>query len=166
MFRSNAKMSFLGVIIADTDISLNSKTLFIISFSSSSIAPFSSPASTIIRISSSVTISSSLSVTPNSFDTAFVVNVSIFTNGARMMEIARIIPTVANAIFSWFFIPILFGTNSPKIRVKKDNSIVTNIIAMFFAELPSNGVSSGAKSSANDSAAKALDKNPASVTPI
>ena len=37
---------------------------------------------------------------------------------------------------------------------------------MFFAELPSNGVSSGAKSSANDSAAKALDKNPASVTPI
>ena len=100
IFISTAKISVLCVIISDTVISLNSNTLFISSFSSSSIVPLSSPWSTIILISSSVTISSSFSPTPNIFDIAFVVIVSNFTNGAVIIEISRIIPIVPNAIFS------------------------------------------------------------------
>ena len=74
--------------------------MFIISFSSSSIVPFSSPTSTIILISSSVTLSSSSPVTPNNFDTIFVENVKNLTNGAVITEIVFITPILANDTFS------------------------------------------------------------------
>ena len=79
---------------------LNSNTLFIISFSSVSIVPFSPPTSTIILISSSVTVSSSFSETPNNFETIFVEKVKNFTNGDVKIAIPLIIPIVAKAIFS------------------------------------------------------------------
>ena len=91
---------FLGIIISDTNLSLNSNTLFIISFSSSCIVTFSSPTSTIILISSSVTLSSSSPVTPNNFDIMFVENVKNFTNGAVIIDIVFIIPMLANDTFS------------------------------------------------------------------
>ena len=117
-FISTAYICVLGIIISDTVLSLNSKTLFIISLSSLSIAPFSSPTSTIILISSSVTVSSSFAETPKILETIFVEKVKNLTNGAVAIDIAFITPIVPNAIFSEFFIAILFGTNSPNINVK------------------------------------------------
>ena len=81
-------------------MSLNSKTLFISSFSFSSIEPFSSPWFTIIFISSSVTISSSCSPTPKILDTKLVDQVNNLTNGAVTTDIPFITPIVANDIFS------------------------------------------------------------------
>ena len=150
-------------------MSLNSNTLFISSFSSSFIEPFSSPTSTIILISSSVTVSSSVPDIPNNFDTPFVDAVSNFTNGAVIIDIVLIIPIVPKAIFSLFLIASLFGTNSPKISEKYESIIVIKIIDMFLHAVNPKGIkfcSIGAKSSANASAANALDKNPASVIPI
>ena len=86
--------------ISETVMSLNSNTLLMSSFSSSLMVPFSSPWSTIILISSSVTDSSSFSPTPNSFDTLLVTMVKNLTNGAVTTEMARIIPIVAKEIFS------------------------------------------------------------------
>ena len=93
-----------------------------------------------------------------------------FTNGAVTTDMVFIIPIDANAIFSQFFIASLFGTNSPKIKVKYESIIVINIIdILFHAAKPICGILSfniGANSLANVSAAKALDKNPARVIPI
>ena len=151
-------------------MSLKSNTLFISSFSSSSIEPFSSPTSTIILISSSVTISSSFSLTPNILDTKFVEAVNNFTNGAVITDIVFIIPIVKYANFSQYFIANLLGTSSPKTKVKYDSKIVIIIIDIpFHVPIPMLGIKlfkTGANFSANASDAKALDKNPARVIPI
>ena len=79
-------------------------------------------------------------------------------------------PIAKYETFSEFFIPILFGTNSPKIRVKNDKIIVITIIEIpFQTSTVKNGIQLwkvGAKTSANVSDANALDKNPANVIPI
>ena len=144
--------------------------MLIIVFSSSSIVPFSSPTSTIILISSSVTVSSSFSETPKIFETIFVEKVKNLTNGDITIEIALITPIDPYAIFSLYFIAIRFGTSSPKINVKYDKIIVIIIIAtLFHAPKLIAGIQLyriGDNSPANLSAANALDKNPANVIPI
>ena len=89
--------------------------------------------------------------------------------GAVTIETKRIGPTAKNATFSENFIAILFGTNSPITSEKYESIIVIiTIDILFHTEIPS-GIkfsNAGANSSANASAAKALDKNPARVIPI
>ena len=117
-FISTANTSVLCFITSETTLSLNSNTLFIISFSSSSIVPSSSPASTKSLISSSVTISSSLSDTPNIFDIIFVDIVKNFTNGAVIIDNVLMKPTATLAILFEYFIANLFGTSSPNTNEK------------------------------------------------
>ena len=86
-----------------------------------------------------------------------------------MTCINLIIPTVEKAIFSGFFIPILFGTNSPNTSEKYESIIVIITIDIVFqTDIPIgiNSFNIGASSLANASAANALYKKPASVIPI
>ena len=116
---STATISVLWVIMSPASRSSNSKMLFIISFWVFSITPFSSPTSTIIRISSSVTISSSaFGSNPKSFTTKFVDTERIFTNGAVIFEMKRSTPTTANETFSGACIAMRLGASSPKTSEK------------------------------------------------
>ena len=167
---SIANISVLCVIISLAVMSFSWNTLLIKSFSSFSIVPFCWPSSIIILISSSVTIFSSFSLTPNIFEIKFVTPLNNFTKGDAITEIKLINPIVPKAIFSEYFIASLFGTNSPNIKVKKDNIIVIiiieNVCQKFIPKLGAHELSIGASFVANVSAANALDRKPASVIPI
>src|SRR5699024_1619998 len=93
-----------------------------------------------------------------------------FTKGDVITDIKLINPIVPYAIFSEYFIANLLGTNSPKIKVKKDNIIVIiiieNVCQKLIPKLGAQEFNIGANFAAKASAANALDKNPASVIPI
>ena len=117
--KSTQAISVRWVIMSATSISSNSKMLLIISFCTSSITPFSCPTSTIIRISSSVTSSSSaFGSIPNNRTTALVETERIFTNGLQTLETNSKIGTTANETCSDFCMAIFFGASSPKTSEK------------------------------------------------
>ena len=115
------------VMISDTSLLSNSKMLLIISFSVSRIVPFSSPTSTIIRISSSVTsLGCAFGSKPNNRRIPLVVKLKRLTKGKAMIAMNCNMPTTLNAIASALFIAMRFGTNSPKTKVKNDKAKVIN----------------------------------------
>ena len=82
-------------------------------------APFSLPASTISRISSSLTWSSaSLGSMPMSRSTVLVEKERNHTMGANRVEMKLTRPEIPRASSSDFFMAIRLGTSSPKIKVK------------------------------------------------
>ena len=99
----------------------------------------------------------------------FVVALRNLTNGAVIIDRPLIGPIVANDSFSWYFIASLFGTNSPNINVKKDNTNVIITIAIpFHTSKLIAGIklyNTGTSLSANASDANALDRKPARVIP-
>ena len=96
----------------------NSKTLWMRVFSISRIVPFSAPASSIIKISSSVILSFfSSGLIPRRRKTIFVEAVRNQTKGANILAITKTKPDMLKAIFSACCIARRLGTSSPKIKV-------------------------------------------------
>ena len=86
--------------------------------SSSSIVPLRLPASTMRRMSSSPTSSSSaFGSMPMRRSTPFVETVSSQTSGAQSFAMNEIIVDIASASCSAFFIATRLGTSSPKMSV-------------------------------------------------
>ena len=107
------------VITSLTVWSEKSNTLCSSSFSSSLIEPLSLPRSIIMRISSSVTCSSSTSVLMRSRrSTPLVDRDSSFTTGLAMVAMAETTRQDSRAISIDFCIAIRLGTSSPNTRVK------------------------------------------------
>ena len=97
----------------------NSKMFSIISFSPAWMAPFSSPMSTIMRMPSSDTSSSSsLGSICSSRSTPFVETVSSQITGRMTAARKATTRQVKRATASLFFMATRLGTSSPKIRVK------------------------------------------------
>jgi len=115
---SNKNVSVLGVIIFLAVVSSNSIIPSIISLSDWLIAPFSSPISIKLLISSLEICSSIPSVfTLHIFKITLVENDKNHTKGLVTLEI-NIIGFIADiANFSDFWSAILFGTSSPKTNV-------------------------------------------------
>ena len=141
-----------------------------ISFSSSSIAPASLPASTINRISSSVTSSSSSSgLMPRRRSTPFVDTVRSHTMGAKSVDTNETRELMGSTSLSAFFIANLLGTSSPRTSVKYDSirvMSITAIVSMAFNERGSfqpDFTTSATILSEKFSAAKALARNPERV---
>ena len=161
----------LWVSISSAAMSLNSNTFCSSSFSPSSMAPFSLPASIIMRISSSVSSSSSsLGSTPSSFSTRLVLTVSSHTMGLNAADMNDITPLNARAMLSAFFMARRLGTSSPKTRVKKLSiSVITTTLMLLrrcaFMFTPVDCTASTSLP-AKLSAANALPKKPASVIDI
>ena len=166
-------ISVRWVIMSATSMSSNSKMLLIISFWTSSITPFSWPTSTIMRISSSVTASSSaLGSSPNKRTTAFVETERIFTNGKVTRLTNKRTGTTVNETFSGFCMAIFLGASSPSTNEKYEvirviSTVETPLITpsgiTFAIAVPASAfVSIVAKLCA----AVAEVKKPASVTPI
>ena len=106
---------------------------------------------------------------PNNLQIRFVEKFKKFTIGNVIICINLIIPIVPKAIFSGFFIAILFGTSSPNTSEKYERIIVIITIEIVFHTLTPRSIqlfNFGANSLANASAANALDRNPAKVIPI
>ena len=94
----SSTMSVRWTITSSATVSLNSKTFSIISFSSRSMAPCSSPMSTIMRMPSSETSSSSaLGSTPIRRSTPLVQMVSRAMKGLMTTERIRITPPAMRA---------------------------------------------------------------------
>ncbi len=131
--RASISVSFLWVQSSSTEISLNSNTFRIISFSSVSMVPFSFPSARSMRISSSVTASdSSLGFNPMSLRIRLVETVSTHTRGAKALATKYKSPDSPSAKDSDFFMAIRFGTSSPSTRLKyAKTSVITRMLAVF-----------------------------------
>ena len=107
------------VMTSRTVVSPNSNTLSIHSPSTSSMVPRSSPRSTIMRISSSVTASSSPSVFMcSSFSTEFVEKDRNHTTGRITVAIAETTPQDSRATCMGRCMAMRLGTSSPNTNVK------------------------------------------------
>ena len=116
---STAVMSVRCVIASSMVASLKSKMFEIMSLALSPITPVSSPWSTIMRISSSVTVCSSLLGSyPINLSTKLVDAVRKEINGWKMEETAFKMPENLKESDSARCMAIFFGTNSPKINEK------------------------------------------------
>ena len=115
-------------------LSSNSKILVIMSVSISLKTPVSCPLSTIERISSrdkdSSTFSSSI---PNNLKTNLVDQDKILINGPAILLMIKIGLAQNIEYHSAFCKAILFGTNSPKIKVIKEIKIVIKTTAIVSA---------------------------------
>ena len=113
-------MSVRGFITCRATVSVKSKMEWIISFSSSSITPSSSPASTSILSSSSVRMGAeNLTWMPNGLTSKSLKKLTIFTAGSPRIDRKLITPPTVSAIFSARCIARLFGATSPRISVTK-----------------------------------------------
>ncbi len=102
-----------------TVLSLKSKMLEIMSFASSSSTPFSSPASTIIMMPSSVTVGAEeLGSMPNARSTALVEAVRNETTGRNTAAVALRAPANLRDICSARAVATFFGTSSPNTSEK------------------------------------------------
>ncbi len=89
-------------------------------------------------------------------------------NGANIIPVNFNGLTAFLASLSLYFIAYLFGTSSPKTRVMKDSVIVIRIMDTVLiapSGMPILPLNPFTIRSAKESAANALDKNPANVTP-
>ena len=121
MVSSSHKMvrSVRCVAISPAVRSSNSNTFWINCFSSWSMVPFWVPTSTIMRISSSLTVSSSaLGSMPSRRSTALVEMVKNHTMGAKSVAMLEMRPEIPSARASALRMATRLGTSSPKIRVK------------------------------------------------
>ena len=151
--------------------SSNSKTFWMKSCSSLSMAPVSPPVSTIILISSSLTRSSlSLGSIPKSLRTALVETERSHTTGLNKTDIPLTIPDTPRASCSDLFMAIRLGTSSPKIRVKYERMRVMMITAIvsrvLLGRVTPRLTTQSTSGSEKLSAAKALPRNPESVMAI
>ena len=112
-------ISVRWIITSSAVVLLNSKIFSINSFSEDSMAPRSSPRSTIMRISSSLTSSSSaLGSMWSRRSTPLVDLDSSQITGRKTTATAATAPTVARATASVFFMAMRLGTSSPSTRLK------------------------------------------------
>ena len=116
-FCSSQCISVLCVIMDLTFRSPIMKTRSTISCSTSCTSPSLAPSSIIDFISASVTFVS-LSLIPKSATIPLVLFDSIQTNGSDICDRNSIGPAIVVATFWAAFIPIFFGTSSPKMSVK------------------------------------------------
>ena len=166
-------MSVRWIITSSAVVLLNSKMLSMSSFSLDSIAPRSSPRSTIMRISSSLTSSSSaLGSMCSRRNTPFVDLESSQMTGRNTVATLVTAPTVKRATASVFFMAMRLGTSSPSTRLKYESTMVmsTTMIVLSvevgMAVKPLSTVSQCTSGSEKLSAAKAEDRKPASVMAI
>ena len=112
-------MSVRWIITSSAVVLLNSKMFSISSFSEDSMAPRSSPRSTIMRISSSLTSwLSALGSMPSSRSTPLVDLDSSQITGRNTAATADTAPRVNRATPSVFFMAMRLGTSSPRTRLK------------------------------------------------
>ena len=111
--------SFLWVPACSAGVSSNSNTFWIIWLSSGRMVPCSRPSANIMRISSSVTTSSSSSgSTPRSLKIWLVEKVKSHTTGLQSFQTPNSMPDMPKAMESGFFMAIRLGTSSPNTRLK------------------------------------------------
>ena len=113
-----AATSVRWVAISSAVRSSNSKTFWMKARSSVSMAPFSQPTSTVMRISSSLMASSSfVGSMPSRRSTALVETVSSQTTGAQSLAMAHTRPDIPSARGSALRMARRLGTSSPKTSV-------------------------------------------------
>ena len=118
-FKNSTVRSVRWVAYSATGRSSKANRLSMISFSSGSITPFWLPASTSIRISSSLTpCPSSSGSTPHRRSTPLVEAVSTATIGANRCAITVMGPDMPSASCSARFIASRLGTSSPQTSVR------------------------------------------------
>ena len=118
-------ISVRWTITSSAVVLLNSKIFSIISFSPDSMAPCSSPISTIMRMPSSDTSSpSSLGSICTRRSTPLVETVKSQMSGRMATDSALTTPQAKRATGSLFFMAMRLGTSSPKTRVKKERITV------------------------------------------
>ena len=123
-FSSAAAMSVLWVITSEAVSAPNSTILFIISFWLSSSTPVSLPASTIMRISSSVTVSLPASGTPANFSPADVISDDKAEAGFSTAVSVFIARQWRRANFSAFFLTSCFGIVSVNAEITSHSGIM------------------------------------------
>ena len=166
-------MSVRWIITSPAVMLSNSKMFSIISFSPAWMAPFSSPMSTIMRMPSSDTSSSSsLGSICTRRSTAFVETVSSQMSGRMTAARKATTPQVKRATCSLFFMATRLGTNSPKTSVKKERIMVIRITDRVCTAASAAAVRAywaanhWDRRPARLSAAKAEPRKPARVMPI